>query len=255
MSEENTEVENTEVESTEPERDIVAEAKVLGWHDPNDDDYRGDKDKALSAEDFIKRGEEELPLIRANNKKLQKQINDLESGRDEFKTYMESQLKRQEVDYEKRLREAARDGDVEAYDQITKEKSDFIPLPTVESGIPQAVQDFQERNTWYGVDDKMTQYAQFIDNQIGLQNLNLTPEAHFKKVEAAVMEQYPKKSPRKVAPQAVEGGRRRPTGGTAKTYEAMPQADRTACDRMAKKWGIDKKSFVENYWTDQEKQS
>jgi len=99
----------------------------------------------------------------------------------------------------------------------------------------------------------MTQFAQFMDNQIVGQNLALTPEQHFKKVEEAVMNQFPKQAPRKTAPVAVEGGRKRPAGGGAKTYAAMPQADRTACDRMASKWNVNKDDFVKNYWADQEK--
>ena len=254
MSEETVEVENAEAAPVE--RDYESEAKNLGWHNPSDDDFRGDPDKALGAEEFVKRGETELPLIRANNKKLQKQVNDLESGREEFQAYMEGQMKRQEAEFERRQREAVKDGDMEAFDQVAKERTAATPKAApVDVNVQTAVGEFQARNTWYGVDDQMTKYAVFMDNQIGAQNLALSPEQHFKKVEEAVMNQFPKQSPRKTAPVAVEGARKRPSGGTAKTYEAMPQVDRAACDRMAKKWNVDKKDFVNNYWADQEKKA
>lgn len=250
MSEENTEVEN--IEPAAPvERDYESEAKNLGWHNPEDDDFRGDPDKALGAEEFVKRGETELPLIRANNKKLQKQVNDLESGREEFRAYMEGQMERQEAEFERRQREAVRDGDVEAFDQIAKERTAATPKPVAVTDNVETM--FKSRNDWYGDDIEKTMYAQEVSKIVMSQGGDQSQEDVFVKIEDAVKKKFARNAPRNIAPPSVEGGRKRPLGGSAKTYEAMPQADRVACDRMASKWNVDKKDFVKNYWADQEK--
>lgn len=256
MSEEVTEIENAEIENTEPERDIVAEAKNLGWHDPNDDDYRGDKEKALSAEDFIKKGEDELPLLRANVKKLQKQAEEDKVSRDEFRSYMEGEterkLKLQEAEFDRRLREAAKDGDVEAIDQVIKERNEAVPAPVANN--VEAM--FKSRNDWYGDDIEKTLYAQEVSKIVLSQGSNQRQEDVFTKIEDAVNKKFARSTPRNIAPQAVEGGRKRPVGGKDKTYAAMPQESRAACDRVTKMYpSVKKEAFVKNYWADQEKQS
>ena len=256
MSEETVEIENTEQAAPPSERDYETEAKNLGWHNPDDDDFRGDPEKALGAKEFVEKGESEMPLLRANIKKLQKQTEEDRVSRDEFRSYMEGetdrQLKQQEAEFERRQREAARDGDVEAFDQIAKERKEAVPAQSAPV-INNVEAMFKSRNDWYGDDIEKTMYAQGVSKIVLAQGSNQSQEEVFTKIEDAVKKKFARSTPRNTPPPSVEGGRKRPISDAAKTYAAMPQADRTACDRMAKKWGVDKKDFVKNYWADQEK--
>lgn len=261
MSEETTEAENTEVDipTTEPERDYKADAKNLGWHDPEDDNYRGDPDKALGAKEFVEKGERDLPLLRANIRKLQNQAEENKTSREEFKTYMEGetkrQLKQQEAEFERRQREATREGDLEAYDQITKEKAAAaaaVPKPAPTTNNVEAM--FKSRNDWYGDNIEKTLYAQEVSKIVLAQGGDQSQEEVFTKIEDAVNKKFARSMSRNVAPQAVEGGRKRPaSGGTSKTYAAMPQEDRAICDRMVKNYKVNRDKIVEKYWADQEK--
>jgi len=237
-----------------PERDFINEAKNLGWHDPSDEDFRGDPEKALSAEEFVKRGEEQLPILKANIRKVQNELNEEKLARKEYKDFMESQIAAQKEELERAKRQAVEDGDIEKYDELKKKTIDVAKPEVPHPDVVDAVRDFQSRNTWYGVDERMTQYAEFIDNQLAMKGLTLTPEQHFKKVEEAVMMQFPHKKPvRQAGPSSVEPARKRPSGKPSQTYEAMPQESKQACNRMVKKYGVSKDDFVKNYWKTQEK--
>ena len=234
-------------EDSEEERDWAAEAKTLGWHDPEDEDFRGDPEKALSAEDFVKKGEEELPIVRENNRKLHRKINEEKADRAVFKAFMDSQMEAQQKEYEQKLREAAANGDIEAYDKIRESQ----PQNSQTNGeLQNEIRDFQSRNAWYGLDDLKTNYAKFMDDQIANQGLSLTPRQHFDKVEEAVLAQFPDKKP---APQTVERARKRSASPATKNYAAMPSVNRAVCDRMSKKYGVNKDDYVKNYWNDEEK--
>lgn len=257
MSEETTEIENTEPSAPPAERDFETEAKNLGWHNPEDDGFRGDPDKALGAKEFVERGESEMPLLRANIKKLQKQAEEDRVSRDEFRSYMEGetgrQLKNQEAEFERRIREAARDGDVETVDQVIKERKESIPAQS--APVANNVEAmFKSRNDWYGDDIEKTMYAQEVSKIVLAQGSNQSQEEVFTKIEDAVKKKFARGAPRNTPPPSVEGGRRRPAGGGAKTYAAMPQENRTACDRITKMYpSVKKEDYIKNYWADQEK--
>ena len=57
MSDEQVEEKTGETVEVVEERDWLGEAEVMGYHDPNAADYKGDPEKALSPEEFVIRGE------------------------------------------------------------------------------------------------------------------------------------------------------------------------------------------------------
>ena len=58
------------VDNSPPE--VKAEAAAMGWIAP--EQYRGDPDRFTSAEEYVRRGKEVIPIIRANAKKLEEKL-------------------------------------------------------------------------------------------------------------------------------------------------------------------------------------
>src|SRR5690606_35489735 len=51
------------------EVDYEAQAKSMGW--VPQDEWKGDPDKWTDAQEYVERGEQVLPILRANNRRLQ----------------------------------------------------------------------------------------------------------------------------------------------------------------------------------------
>ena len=54
------------------QEEVEQKASNLGWVPK--EEFRGDPERHVSAERFLERGEKELPLARANNEKLHKEL-------------------------------------------------------------------------------------------------------------------------------------------------------------------------------------
>lgn len=233
-----------EVEAEPQERDFEAEATNMGWHDPKKDDFRGDKENALSAEDFVKKGEKELPILRDNNRKLQRIIDENESSKKEFKKFMTGQLEKEKSAHEALKRQAVEDGDTDRYDELNKN----APKETQKEDAAEkesAIEiEFKQRNTWYGVDKKRTQVAMNVDHELRALRNVLSPTEYAERVEAKVEELMPTKA----AHNTVASPRKKLGATKSKTFEAMPQENRDACSRMEKSWGITKESYVKSYY-------
>lgn len=239
MSEEQTEVTGEEAPQ---ERDFQAEAKNMGWHDPEGEGFKGDPKTALNAEDFVKRGEEELPLIRANNKKLQAKLTEQSRDIDELKSYYKAQHEREKSDHEVKLREAVSDGDTKRYDELQKNAP---KEPEVKK--PSAIEaEFMNRNDWYGVDDERTQVAIAADKSLEALQGILTPEKYVDRLEAEIERLLP--LPKQQTHNSVASVRKAPIKVAGKTFDGMPQDARTTCKRLEKQHNINREEYVKNYW-------
>jgi len=54
------------------EETAETKAKAMGWSPK--DEFRGDPDRWVDAETYVRRGEEFIPFLRANNKKLEEEL-------------------------------------------------------------------------------------------------------------------------------------------------------------------------------------
>lgn len=73
-------------ESGGPSQEIISKASEMGW--VPQEKFRGDPDRWVDAEEFVRKGEEVLPLIRANNRKLNDQL----SARDQENQGLKSEV-------------------------------------------------------------------------------------------------------------------------------------------------------------------
>lgn len=163
--------------------DIEARAARMGH--VSKDKFRGDLDKWIPAEEFLERGETQIPILRERLRKMDNTVVELKgtiSGMKDtfskFKKYhseTETRAKKWAVrEIQKRQRKAVEDGDVESFDAIEKERQELEQemldkVDLAESGDdddgghrPEAVSVFntwKEDNEWFDDDPVMQNYA------------------------------------------------------------------------------------------------
>jgi len=276
----------TEAEPAEPEQesatgtdaspDIEERARQLGWKPK--DEYRGDPATWRDAQEFVDMTESVTPILRENLRRLSTQLSKTEQKVDsqdqEIKAWraftseaLEAERKRVIAEYEQKQRDAVREGDLEAYEALDKQKkaaAEKPEKPVQSNEMPpdakQALTDFERENDWYGTHDAMTDYARAESDRIAQRMPHLDPEAHLKKVKARVMEAFPDYFSRgktgagsQPAGQAsVERSRRVPAGGKKQSYENMPREYQAACDRAVKRGMCSKDDFVKTYYKQME---
>lgn len=244
MSEENKET----GEGQESAPSVEEQAKVLGWKPP--DEFKGDPEFALSAEDFIEKGQRDGPILRENVRKLQATVADqgriITQMKSDTSSYIDMTVKAQIADYEDDLKKAADEGDsegvIKAHKAITDIKDSQKPTTEVNGKAPPPeVQAFLDANPWYNTDATKTAYADFIDKT----EVGDTPAEHLANIAKKVKEKFMEKKP---TPPNVEGGGRKKTASKgSKTYEGMDDEAKAICDRMVSNKYVTKEKFVENY--------
>src|SRR5688572_19913798 len=168
-----TSTESTTNDAPNIDPEIEREAREQGWVPA--DQFRGDPKDHVDPETFVRRGREINPILRKNNERLKKEIEEtkrmlkeqsstIAEFREEFSKMKEGAYKRALADLKAERREALKEGDYEGADaideQIDEYKSQIAkvtekPAPKVEAPPPNP--DFEEwhaENKWYNGDDE-----------------------------------------------------------------------------------------------------
>lgn len=201
---------------TEPvARDYDAEAKEMGWVPENE--FRGPKERWKPAQQFVEDGENILPIVRADNKKLRAQIEAMEK---DYATRFERldkaaqvTIKAARAQFEERLAtlqakrdEAVAAGDVNAFKAVDKQITEHAAnAPKVEdfeekpkaadapADNDKVLATWQETNKWYGTDDTLTEAAIGISQNILRKNPGISMEENLRLTDAAMKERFPLK--------------------------------------------------------------
>jgi hypothetical protein len=238
----------TEEKPETEEIDIDQRARNLGWK--SEEEFEG-AGKWIPAEEFIQKGEEALPLLRADIRKMQQNF---ELQNKTHKMAFDAQEKRLEREYKEKLETAVEEGDLQKYRELRKEEDD---LQSTNGEDPDELAGKAARgqfivdNPWYGKDRAMTASAGAFSADVADQFPDLTPEQNLEKTLQMIKDEFPHKfGERKMPtpqPSPVEGGRKIKRK-TEKNYSSMPEEDRAACDRAATIGLSSKEDFVKNYW-------
>lgn len=246
-----------------PEQSPEDRALTMGWTPK--EQFKGDPEKWVDAETFVKRGEEFLPFLKANNKRLERelekagaQIAKLDKA---VKSSVEYMSKAEQRGYERAKREAeaeldraAQAGDVEGVKAATKELVDLERdqgKPKNDNGwtpdFAEAVDDFKAANPWYGTDRAMTAFAHEIERELVGQNV--PDKQRLTKIAEAVKAEFPHKftNPRREQAASVEGaslGQRRASKG----YADLPADARQMCDELVRDKIITREKYVSEYF-------
>lgn len=263
---------------------VEQEARSMGWVPQAE--FRGDADRWVDADTFVERGRTVLPILKANNKKLEEQTQHQASEIARLKQLFEasqesiSELQKVHNEHTKAAVEKARrdllaelkvakeEGDVEREVEITDrltnmkaaEKAAAAQAPASNRPDPTAAGEealhpdfkaWQSDNKWFGTDERKTMRAMGIAQELRADPDydNLTGRAFYDKI-VEIMEERTNGRPA-----ASKVGGTRPTGqggnsgSTSRGYADLPPEAKDACDKQGKKLVGEGRAFKDvNAW-------
>lgn len=161
-----------------------AVARLMGWKDSSE--WKGDKTKFVTAQQFLADVPEVLKHTRQANAKLKSQQDRIIG---EVAKLTANQRRQMDAQHEQALEAAVEANDMAEVKRITAEIK-ASAAPAADSG---PVAAFKARNSdWFEVDPEATAYAAALDAQYArLSNGISDPEAHMKRVEDGVRKKFP----------------------------------------------------------------
>lgn len=234
-----------------PEVDIEQQARQLGWVPK--EEFKGPEERWVDADEFVRKGEEILPIVRQNNRELsrklaenakviselQKQVQENSAAMADFRAYHEESLtqalEQQRRELTVQLKEARNEGDVDAelkisdqLDDVRQQQKDMKQKKAEEANKPStkpAIEEnpdlhpdfpaWQEDNEWFGKDKMRTRYAMAAAQDITKDpaTAHLKGRAFFDEVTKQVFEAFPEDGAARQPSSKVEGGGSTPSRG------------------------------------------
>ena len=249
--------------------EVEVKDKELGWAPK--DQFRGDPEKWVDADTFLKRGEEILPLVKAQNRKLQGELSTLQRENAEIKNLLKASSESIEElknfnstiakeraaatkeDLITRIAQAKKDGDVEVETRLQAqlnehsaavkeaEKPPEKKSAPAEWKPPPEMQQWMSENPWFGTDKRRTALANGIADELRSDpaNADLKGRAFFDRVTEEVEKVFGGNQRRNGAAK-VEGDRGSSGGGGGgntgeKTYADLPADAKAACEKQGQR--------------------
>lgn len=224
---------------------VEAEASKMGWTPKAD--FRGDPDKWRPADEFVERGKNMLPLLRAQVKKQDRQIAELTATTKQFAEFATKAEKRGYDNAMTALKaeraEAVASGDGEAFQRVDEKIEELKAevaektkaAPKADDAPDPVFEDWKTRNKW--VDDpKMGAYGDVAAQYLRKTGETATGAEFLELVAKEVKAKFPDKfeNPRRAAAPSVEGGTPAARKGGGRSFADMPADARQACERMAR---------------------
>jgi uncharacterized protein YecT (DUF1311 family) len=240
------------IEETGP-RDFEAEARTMGWVPK--DEFRGDPARHVEAQAFVERGENEMPLLKAQLKRLKSELDTVKRDSRkvvaQFTAAEEKAYKRAMADLETRAAEATEAGDQGAVKAIMREAQALAPPdkpgePSLEEA-QEAWDTYRDDNRWYDRADlqsatDLEKDARVYYDKMTTRHLKKTetmaPADFFAYIDGLVKEEFPdltkarpKANGSRLAPEVAGQGARRSSRGS-KTFEDLPRQAQEFCDKL-----------------------
>lgn len=244
--------------------EVQTQAQRLGWIPP--ERYKGDPERFVDAEEFLRRGEEVLPIIKKQKAQLESDVGRLSGEVSHLKEiitknqeamaaleeYHTSETKRKVAQVRKELKSeimrASEAGDhaalAEATDQLSQlnEKVEDTETPALRKPAaappPQSLDpDFvawAEDTGWYGTDRRRTALANAVALELREGGEKSKGRDFLDLVAAEVEKELPVRRRTPPNPEKVSGGRPgNGSGGGRKAYADLPPEAKSACDSFA----------------------
>ena len=257
--------------------EVQKDAERLGWIPPSR--FKGDPARFVDADIYIKRGEEVLPIVKEQNKRLHNELDSLkresQATAQALKAAQDAIAQMEErhtvatqkaVDDARRqvkaqLAAASEAGDHEGVAELTEQLTKMAvtepapakaqaPAPEPQFTPPADLVEWNAENPWFGTNKRKTALALAVAQELREQGETSSGRTFYDKVLAEVDKELGVQQPRG---DKVEGARGsdggNASGGRGKTYAALPSDARAACDADAKRFvGADKKYKTINDW-------
>jgi hypothetical protein len=232
--------EHAENPNTEPT--IEETAHTMGWVPK--EEFRGNPDYWTDAETFVKKGHDELPVLRSNVKNMSRKMIELEKTLIDQQKFHENntkaQVERAKEEALANMRAAAEEGDMDAFDRAQKahnsiEEPKFEPRPGPDPELTALQEQWKEDNPWYSKDVLLMKEADEMSAYIAQARPELIPQQNLDATAKAIVDKYPHKfqNQRRKQPAPVASGGRKPSP-SGKTFNSLPQEAKDAFARMQK---------------------
>lgn len=229
---------------TRPEElTIEQRARDMGWTPP--EEWQGPAPKAgfLSAEEFVKRGETIIPMLRGQNRKLEeeigslkKQIGELTMAAQSLNEFSQRAIARERAENERLMRQlearreqAVNDGDAQTAVAADREIARIAAQQQAPDPVRrQMVEQWLAENQWFQVDEQKRAWAEGFSRQLMERGYQPGP-AILDAVAREARHIFPELNGGQARPGGVDGraGRQRPRGNK-RTFDDLPQEARDA---------------------------
>lgn len=253
------EAEAPEKTKNEPEAPVEPtiedRAQRMGWT-PRDK-FRGDPEKWVDAGEFVKRGEESLPILRERLRKADATIADLSKTAAEFKKMSDTAFDRAYTkakrDLESEIEEKAKAGDGAGAKAAAKELAELETEKKereVKNEADPVFDAWQAQNDWYK-DHELQVEAEAIAFKLRKRGEKSEGTAFLDRVKDEMKKQFPEKfgNPRRQAASGVERSAGGGEGGGKKGWDQLPAEAKEAGARYIKQgFHKDKAAYAEAFW-------
>jgi len=245
--------------------EVLTEAKADGWAEK--DQWRGPPELWVDADEFVRRKNTVLPLLRKENQKLHDQLaatqtdlQGIKQNMQEFVQYQQQQTLAKLAEQRKQLlaerREADQAGDdqrVVAIEEQLEENAEAkaaakVTKPADTGGNklppePPELASWRAANPWFGTDDVKTGLAMGLGREAVKKGL--TGQAYFDHINAGMKAIYAPPLAESKSEGGGPSGNGAPKGGTGK-YASLPSDAKAQCDADAKRFVGPNKMFKDN---------
>lgn len=255
-------------EQIKNEAETAKRAQLYGWVPK--EEFRGDLEKWVDADVFVKRADEILPIAKSMNRKLETELisakQKIENMEKTVKAVIQAHKKSAQGGYERNLsqikmeqRKAVETGDTATWELLEAEKEklqkpDEIPEETTKSVTADpAVIQWKKDNSWYDTDPELGTYADSVSNFISVRTPGLAPDVFLQKVKDEVKKRFPDKflNPNRKNPPSVDrtdfGGDGGDKGGK-KTFSDLPADAKKICDELVAQKVLTREKYIKTYF-------
>jgi len=254
---------NTETELNEAE----LKASEQGWTPK--EQWNGDPDRWVGADEFLERGEKHNGILRERNEKLISEVHAVKKELlDSVRQFGEATRKAEERAFQRAMKElkaqqrnAVENSDPDAWESLEHEKESLQnefeknnkpPEQQYNPDQDPAYISWHEKNKWYNDDFDMTVYANqiapIVASKLGNSN---TPE-FYNTISEQVRKKFAKNfrnvnrdAPSPVQGTAQEGGK---PGKGGNKYNDLPADAKAACDKFVKQGMMSQEEYVKEYF-------
>jgi hypothetical protein len=260
------EVETEDETEQQTDPGLVEKARSMGWVPP--EEFKGDPNKCISAEEFVERGEQVIGFIKKDRDRAEAEVRELKDRLQGIETdyakrleriervnavALEQQRENLERQYSARKEQAVEFGDVEAYRKLEEEQRAALselekkaaeePESTDDKDalppqIKQTVEGWVADNRWFTADAEMRAVASTHHEKLMSDKPGLTLEENLAEVREYVKRRYPEKfsngsgGERRGSP--VESGGRGDGPVSKSLWARVPKEDRSVAEKALK---------------------
>lgn len=262
------EVDGGEEQVVQADPKIEERAKLQGW--VPETEFKGDKARWIPADEFVKRADTVMPILKSQNRKLEEKLlnldKELTKQREITKKMVKIHGKYVDDFYDDRISnikkqksEAVELGDVEKYHKLEVEESKLakpekLVIEEEQPQIPPEVARWQSENShWFGKDQELTEYAAIIGDRLAKQGHSYNEYQFLEVVKEKVKTMFPDKfnGNSNKSSGVDEAGTRgsETTKAKGKTYNDLPADAKAQCQELlATIPGYTKERYLRDYF-------